>query len=63
MPAWRVFTLRRMWNHLAEDPELGSTGATEQLLNQLRQTDSNEEFLNMLPGPGNVSNGARAWRD
>ena len=59
----RVFTLRRMWNHLAEDPELGPTGATEQLLNQLRQTDNNEEFLNMLPGPGAASNGARLWRD
>jgi transcription termination factor Rho len=59
----RVFTLRRMWNHLAEDPDLGPTGATEQLLNQLRQTDNNEDFLNMLPGPGNVSNGARLWRE
>lgn len=59
----RVFTLRRMWNHLAEDADLGPTGATEQLLNQLRQTDSNEEFLNMLPGPGQASNGARLWRE
>jgi transcription termination factor Rho len=49
----RVFTLRRMLTHLAEDPEIGPTGATEQLLNNLRQTDSNEEFLNTLPGPGN----------
>jgi transcription termination factor Rho len=48
----RVYTLRRMWTHLAEDPDIGPAGATEQLLNQLRQTDSNEEFLNMLPGPG-----------
>jgi transcription termination factor Rho len=59
----RVFTLRRMWNHLAEDGDLGPTGATEQLLNQMRQTDNNEEFLNMLPGPGSVSNGARLWRE
>jgi transcription termination factor Rho len=59
----RVFTLRRMWNHLAEDADLGPTGATEQLLNQMRQTDNNEEFLNMLPGPGSVSNGARLWRE
>jgi transcription termination factor Rho len=51
----RVYTLRRMWTHLAEDPDLGPAGATEQLLNQLRQTESNEEFLNMLPGAG--SNG------
>ena len=59
----RVFTLRRMWNHLAEDADLGPTGATEQLLNQLRQTDSNEEFLNMLPGPGQAGNGARLGRE
>ncbi len=58
----RVFTLRRMWNHLAEDADLGPAGATEQLLNQLRQTDSNEEFLNML-GPGSGTNGARLWRE
>jgi transcription termination factor Rho len=47
----RVFTLRRMWSHLAEDDEIGQVGATEQLLNSLRQTDTNEEFLNTLPGP------------
>ncbi|MBE0691262.1 MAG: transcription termination factor Rho [Anaerolineae bacterium] len=46
----RVFTLRQMWSHLAEDPDSGPVGATEQLLNSLRQTDSNEEFLNTLPG-------------
>ncbi|MDX2137679.1 MAG: transcription termination factor Rho [Chloroflexota bacterium] len=46
----RVFTLRRMWSHLAEDEDSGQVGATEQLLNSLRQTDSNEEFLNTLPG-------------
>ncbi len=46
----RVYTLRRMWSHLAEDPDIGPVGATEQLLNSMRQTDSNEEFLNMMPG-------------
>ncbi len=54
----RVYTLRRMWGHLAEDPDLGQAGATEQLLNQLRTTDSNEEFLNTLPG-GDTSNNSR----
>jgi transcription termination factor Rho len=48
----RVYTLRRMWAHLAEDEDNGPVGATEQLLAALRQTDSNEEFLNTLPGPG-----------
>lgn len=52
----RVFTMRRMWGYLAEDPELGAIGATEQMLNQIRQTDSNEEFLNMLPvGAGAIN--------
>lgn len=46
----RVFTLRRMWSHLAEDPEVSTVGATEQLLNQFRRTETNEEFLNTLPG-------------
>ncbi len=46
----RVFTLRRMWNHLAEDSEIGHVGATEQLLNDFRRSDSNEEYLNSLPG-------------
>ncbi len=45
----RVYTLRHMWSHLAESPETGgSVEASMQLLNQLRQTDSNEEFLNSL---------------
>lgn len=48
----RVYTLRRMWSHLAEDPDTGPVGATEQLLNSFRQTDNNEEFLNTLPGAG-----------
>jgi transcription termination factor Rho len=44
----RVFIMRHMWMRLAEDPELGPVGATEQLLNVFRQTNSNEEFLNNL---------------
>ena len=50
----RVYTLRRMVSHLGDDPEIGNTGAYEQLLSQFRQTDSNEEFLDSLPG-SNVS--------
>ena len=45
----RVYTLRHMWSHLAENPESGGpVEASMQLLNQLRQTNSNEEFLNTL---------------
>ena len=50
----RVYTLRRMVSHLSEDPDIGPAGAYEQLLSQFRQTDSNEEFLDALPG-SNVS--------
>ena len=50
----RVYTLRRMVAHLAERDEMGNVGAYEQLLSQFRQFDSNEEFLNSLPG-SNVS--------
>jgi transcription termination factor Rho len=46
----RVYMLRRMWSHLAEDDTVGAVGATEQLINNLRQYDRNEEFLNTLPG-------------
>ncbi len=45
----RVYTMRRMWSHLAEQPE-GIAGATEQLLGNFRMYDTNEEFLNNLPG-------------
>jgi transcription termination factor Rho len=48
----RVYTLRNMLSRLAEDPEMGVVGAYERFINQFRQTDSNEEFLNSLPGPG-----------
>jgi len=46
----RVFIMRHMWMHLAEDEDLGPVGATEQLLNVFRQSESNEEFLNSLTG-------------
>lgn len=45
----RVYTLRRMWAHLAESDPTGSIGATEQLLNNFRQYETNEDFLNSLP--------------
>ncbi len=45
----RVYTLRRMWAHLAEREETGTVGATEQMLNNFRQYETNEEFLNTLP--------------
>ncbi len=57
----RVYILRRMVGHLAEDPELGAAGAYEQFLNQFRQTESNEEFLDSLPGSGNSSNNHRSF--
>ncbi len=46
----RVYILRRMVAHLGEDPEMGSTGAYEQFLNEFRKYETNEEFLNSLPG-------------
>lgn len=49
----RVYTMRNMLLHLAEDPEMGITGAYERFLNTFRQTETNEEFLNSLPGSGN----------
>jgi transcription termination factor Rho len=48
----RVWLMRRMFSHLAGDPPqgegMGLVGATEQLLVQLRQTDTNEDFLMTL---------------
>lgn len=55
----RVFTMRRMWNKLAENHEAAEVGATEQLLDSFRQTNSNEEFLNSLPGGSD--NGSRFY--
>ena len=45
----RVYTMRRMWSHLAEQPE-GIVGATEQLLHSFRLYDTNQKFLNSLHG-------------
>jgi transcription termination factor Rho len=44
----RVYTLRRMWSHLSEETG-GPVGATEQLLTNFRQYETNEEFINSLP--------------
>lgn len=47
----RVWTMRRMLSHLADQQGNGDMGqlvATEQLLQQLRMTDTNEDFLTML---------------
>jgi len=52
----RAFTLRNMLAHLAEDPEMGMVGAFERFINQFRQTETNEEFLNSLPGVGGGNN-------
>ena len=46
----RVHTLRRMWGHLAEQPDEGYVAATEQLLNNFRMHETNEDFLNSLTG-------------
>ena len=57
----RVYTLRRMVDHLAEDSDGGYADAYERVLNQFRQTDSNEEFLNALPGSNVNSNSVRSF--
>ncbi|MFQ3648324.1 MAG: transcription termination factor Rho [Anaerolineae bacterium] len=49
----RVYTMRRMWTHLAEQGEFGEVNATEQLLNSFRMFDTNEQFLNSLTGSSN----------
>ncbi len=51
----RVYTLRRMWSHLAEGED-GNVGATEQLLTNFRQYETNDEFLEQLP-KGSANNG------
>jgi transcription termination factor Rho len=52
----RAFTMRNMLAHLSEDPEMGMVGAFERFVNQFRQTETNEEFLNSLPGMGSNNN-------
>jgi transcription termination factor Rho len=54
----RVYTMRRMVAHLSEDVETGPIGAWERLISQFRHTESNEEFLNSLPGSGTNGGGA-----
>src|SRR5579864_3521101 len=48
----RVWTMRRMLSQMIGDPPngagMGLVGATEALVNQLRQSDTNEDFLNTL---------------
>jgi transcription termination factor Rho len=48
----RVWTMRRMLSQMMADPPngagMGLIGATEALINRLRQTDTNEEFLETL---------------
>ncbi|HEX2907269.1 MAG TPA: transcription termination factor Rho [Phototrophicaceae bacterium] len=46
----RAYTLRNMLARLAEDPELGTVGAYERFVNQFRQSESNAEFMDSLPG-------------
>jgi transcription termination factor Rho len=52
----RVYTMRRMWSHLSERDDMGDIGATEQLLNSFRNYDTNEQFLNALPGSNENGN-------
>lgn len=49
----RVYTMRRMVLHLAEQHDLAEIGATEQLMNSFRMYDTNEDFLNSLSGNTN----------
>jgi len=48
----RVWTMRRMVNQMMADPPngagMGLIGASEALINRMRQTDTNEEFLDTL---------------
>ncbi|MBN1963484.1 MAG: transcription termination factor Rho [Anaerolineae bacterium] len=50
----RVWLMRRMVSHLISDPPEGQgmslSSATDQLLQQLRRTDTNEEFMMSLHG-------------
>jgi transcription termination factor Rho len=57
----RVYSMRRMWNHLAEQPDMGEVGATEQMLQAFRMYDTNEEFLNSMPAGTNESNGHKFY--
>jgi transcription termination factor Rho len=52
----RAYTMRNMVSRLQEDPEMGVVGAYERFINQFRLTESNEEFMNSLPGAGSNNN-------
>jgi transcription termination factor Rho len=52
----RTYTLRNMLSRLAEDPESGIVGAYERFINTFRQTETNEDFLNTLPGSNSNNN-------
>jgi transcription termination factor Rho len=54
----RTYTLRNMLSRLAEDPESGIVGAYERFINTFRQTETNEDFLNTLPGSNSNNNRA-----
>lgn len=56
----RVYTMRRMLAKLSESHETAEVGATEQLLESFRVYNTNEEFLNSLPG-GNENGNARFY--
>ena len=56
----RAYTMRNMLSHLQEDPDLGVVGAYERFINQFRLTESNEEFMNSLPGAGSNNNNHRS---
>lgn len=47
----RVWTMRRMFDLMVKDSNGDIVGPTESILNQLRRTDSNEEFLESLTNP------------
>lgn len=60
----RVFTLRRMYSHLAENDDVGTVSAMEQMINNFRQYDTNSEFLDSLPGGetgARVNNHRSGW--
>jgi transcription termination factor Rho len=44
----RVYLMRRMWHHLAEQGEAGEVTATEHLIGSFKMSDTNNEFLNSL---------------
>jgi transcription termination factor Rho len=47
----RVWTMRRMFDLMVKDDNADIVSPTEAIINQLRRTDNNEEFLNNLTNP------------